>query len=249
MTVRITDASGTLVNEFEHRAAAPGVNRAIWNLTWEGADPIPGGGGGGGGGFFGFGAQGPPAVPGMYTATVVADGLEGSTTFQLRGDPNVAASQADYEARFAAAMRARDLETRLNQMVGTVVDLNGQIDGLLESIRGKGLTNEAEVRRTAGSARDELAALENELRRPPPRMGYRQWPRLIEQLSRVVRSIQSAQARPTDGQVEVLTEIEAQAQVRAEELSAIVDGVIADLNRLLDDAPKILTDWRPRRIS
>ncbi len=249
VTVRITDANGTLVNEFQHRDAAPGVNRAIWNLAWEGAEPIPGGGGGGGGGFFGFGAQGPPAVPGMYTATVVADGMEGTTTFELRGDPNVAASRADYEARFAAAIRARDLETQLNQMVGTVVDLNGQIDGLLESIRGKGLSNEAEVQRTAGSARDELGALENELRRPPPRMGYRQWPRLIEQLRTVARSIQGAQARPTDGQVEVLTEIEAQAQMRAQELSGIVDGVIAELNQLLEDAPKILTDWRPRRIS
>ena len=248
VSVRITDASGTLVQEFQDRNAGAGVNRAIWNLTWEGADPIPGQGGGGGGFFF-FGPQGPRAVPGTYTATVSAGGQEGSTTFQLRGDPNVAASQADYEARFAAAMRAKDLENQLNQMVGTIIDLNGQVDGLLESIDGKGLTNEGQIKETAGSAKDQLDTLENELRRPPPRMGYRQWPRLIEQLRTVARSAGSVQARPTEGQVEVLTEVERQAAIRAQELSDIVDGVIADLNRLLDDAPKILTDWRPRRIS
>ena len=247
VSVRITDASGALVTEFRDRTAGPGVNRAIWNLRWSAAEPIPGGGGGFG--FFGFGASGPPAVPGTYTATVVAGGQESSTTFQLRGDPNVAASQADYEARFAASMRAKDLETQLNTMVGTIVDLNGQIGGLLESIDGKGLSNEDQIRETAGTAKDQLDTLENELRRPPPRMGYRQWPRLVEQLRTVVRSIESAQARPTDGQMEVLTVVEADAQRRATELSAIVDGVISDLNELLEDAPKILTEWRARAIS
>ena len=44
--------------------------------------------------------------------------------------------------------------------------------------------------------------------------------------------------------MEVLTEVEAAAARRAEELSGIVLGVIAELNDLLADAPKILTDWR-----
>ncbi len=44
--------------------------------------------------------------------------------------------------------------------------------------------------------------------------------------------------------MQVLTEVEAAAAQRAQELSVIVDGGIADLNRLLQDAPKILTDWR-----
>ena len=75
-------------------------------------------------------------------------------------------------------------------------------------------------------------------------MGYRDWPRLIEQLSRVVRSMSSVQARPTVGQLEVMTEIETAAAQRANELSDIVSGVIADLNDLLSEAPIIITNWR-----
>jgi hypothetical protein len=60
----------------------------------------------------------------------------------------------------------------------------------------------------------------------------------------VARQIQGPQARPTEGQLVVLNEVEAAAAQRAQELSVIVDGVITDLNRLLQDAPKILTDWR-----
>ncbi len=244
VTVRITDASGTLVSEFQDRDAGPGINRAIWNFTWKGADPIPGQRQGGGGGFFNFGPQGPPAVPGTYTATIIAAGQELSTDFEFRGDPNVAASQADYEARFTAAMRARDLENQLNKMVGTIIDLNGQVDGLLESIEGKDLANDEQIRSLADEAGEKLTTLSGELRRPPGSMNYRDWPRLLSQLTRTVRSMSAPQARPTEGQLEVLTLVEIAAGERALELTAIVDGVIAELNQLLQDAPKILTDWR-----
>ena len=242
VTVRIADAAGGLVREFPHRATKAGINRAVWNLQWPGAEPVPGEGQGGGFGFFGGG--GPTAVPGRYTATIVVNGDEHSTDFDLRGDPNVAASQADYAERFAAAMRARDLQSDLNRMIGTIVDLDGQVDGLLESISGKDLSNEAAIRSTAGEAKEALTALGAEVRRPPGSMGYRDWPRLIEQLRFVARNIQGPQARPTEGQLEVLTEVEAAAAERAEELTAIINGVISELNDLLGDAPRIITDWR-----
>ena len=241
--VRITDSNGALVREFQHRDVRPGVNRAIWDLRWTGAEPIPGQGPPGGGFFF-FGPAGPPAVPGTYTATVDTGAREMSQDFQLRGDPNVAASQSVYEERFTAAMRARDLETQLNRMVGTTLDLDEQIDGLLESIEGKNLSNEEQVRAVAGDAQSQLTAVASEVRRPPGSMSYRDWPRLIEQLRNISRAVSGPQARPTVGQIEVLTEIEAGAVQRAQELSDIVNGVIADLNQLLEDAPKIITNWR-----
>ncbi|MEJ2540788.1 MAG: hypothetical protein P8188_12600, partial [Gemmatimonadota bacterium] len=239
--VRITDARGTLVREFEDADAGPGINRAVWDLRWEGAEPIPGEEVGGG--FF-SGPSGPPAVPGRYTATLRVDGQEWSTDFQLRGDPNVGASQADYVARFEAAVRARELQTRMNRMVGAMGDLTGQIDGLMESIEGKDLANEEEIRETAERARTALTELEAEVRRPEGSMGYRDWPRLVEQLRFVVRGIEGAQARPTDGQVQVLSEVEAAAAERARELDGIVDGLISELNALLEDAPRVMTDWR-----
>ena len=183
-------------------------------------------------------------MPGTYTATIVAGEHEITSDFEVRGDPNVAASQADYQAKFAAAMRARDLQSQLNEMVGTIVDLNGQIDGLTDWMQGKQLSNAEEVRGLAGEASEALTTLEAEVRRPQGSMGYRDWPRIIEQLQVVARGIQGPQARPTGGQLQVLNEVESAAAQRAEELSAIVNGIIADLNNLLEDAPKIVTEWR-----
>jgi len=241
VTVRITDASGALVKEFDDDDAGPGFNRAIWDLRWAGAEPVPGEQTGGG--FF-FGNSGPPAVPGTYTATLIVGDDERSTTFQLRGDPNVDATQADYVARYDAAVRARDLQTRMNRMVGAMGDVNAQIDGLLEAVEGKDVANEAQIRETAALAKEALNTLEAEVRRPEGSMNYRDWPRLAEQLRFVVRGIEGAQARPTEGQLEVLTEVETAAAERAQELDGIMNGLVDDLNGLLDDAPRIMTDWR-----
>ena len=86
--------------------------------------------------------------------------------------------------------------------------------------------------------------LANEVVRPGGSMNYRDWPRLLSQLTRVARSIRQPQARPTAGQTEALSQVEADAARRADELTAIIDGVIADLNALLADAPTIITNWR-----
>jgi photosystem II stability/assembly factor-like uncharacterized protein len=241
--VRITDANGQLVREFRDPDAEAGINRAVWDLRWTGPSGAPAGGGGRGGG-----PSGPTAVPGTYTATIVAAGQEQSTQFEVRGDPNVDASQADYEARYAAARRALELQTRLNEMVAAVRDIGEQVDNTLSGIADKSIPNEAEIRATAGTAKEQLAALSNETNRPPNGMGYRDWPRLAEQLRFVAGGINGAQARPTAGQIEVLQAVEEATAQRAAELGAIIDGPITELNRLLQNQPKILTNWQRQRV-
>jgi photosystem II stability/assembly factor-like uncharacterized protein len=249
VTVRITAADGELVREFEHRGAKEGVNRAVWDLRYDGAEPVPGAPAPTG--FFArFVNMGPAAAPGTYTATLVIDGQEYSKDFQLRGDPAANVTQADYEARTAAGLRARELQSQLNQMVGTLQDIDGQIDNLLGSIEGKGLANEDAIKTTAGSAQEQIEDLEGDLTRPPGSMNYRDYPRLSEELGFVNRQMQFTQARPTDGQVEALTDIEQEAQVKAQELADLVNGIVVELNELLEDQPKIITGWeRPVTVS
>jgi photosystem II stability/assembly factor-like uncharacterized protein len=250
VTIRITDSGGRLVREFAQANPVPGINRAVWDLRWPGARNPRGQQGGGRGGFGGGGGGGPTAVPGTYTATLVAAGQEQSTQFQLRGDPNVKASQADYDARFVAAMRARDLQSQLADMINAMSDIAGQVDGAVAGIEGKDVPNAAAIRAKAGEAKQKLGALDNEVQRPPQGMGYRDWPRLLDQLRFVAGGISGPQARPTAGQLEVLAEVERATQGRSAELTEIINTTIGELNRLLQGQPKILTNWQGgRRIS
>ncbi|MBT8397098.1 MAG: hypothetical protein KJN92_09030, partial [Gemmatimonadetes bacterium] len=231
VSIRIEDAGGQLVRELSNVRATAGVNRAIWNLTWAGGGPASAGRGGG---------SGAPVVPGTYTAILQANGMELSKSFQVRGDPEVESSLADYQARTEAALRSQEIQAGLNEMIGTVEDLTSQIEGLQETIRDKGLTNEDEVRVQLEAAAEELAGLDNDLRRPPPRMGYRQYPRLSEQLSFAARGITGAQARPTEGQLQVIGEVEVAIREAEGRLQSIITGPIAELNRLLGGEARIL---------
>ena len=120
------------------------------------------------------------------------------------------------------------------------MDLRAQVESLQESIQGKELPNEGEIRTQVDAAIEALGELDNELRRPPPSMGYRIFPRLSEQLSFATRGIGQAQARPTEGQLQVLMEVEAEIRKREPVLQSIIDGPIAALNRLLQGHARIL---------
>ena len=228
----ITDSDGRSVRDLGRFATSPGINRVVWNLTYDPAEPVSGRGAGG------FGGSGPPVAPGTYTATLDVAGQTLSGTFQVRGDPAVESSQADYEARTSAALRSREIQSGLNRMIRQVVDLRGQVEALKEAIRGKDLSDR--VMPLADTAADTLEAFENTLRRPPPRMGYRQYPRLSEQLSFAVRGITGAQARPTDGQIQVVGEVAAAIEEARGTLQDILDGPIAALNRALEGQARIL---------
>jgi hypothetical protein len=110
-------------------------------------------------------------------------------------------------------------------------------------MKGKDVANAEEITQLVEEVAEQIEKLDNELRRPPPSMGYRQWPRLSEQLSFALRGITGAQAQPTEGQLQVMGEVAEAIEMRAGDLQALIDGPVADLNRLMSNQPAILSGW------
>jgi len=125
-------------------------------------------------------------------------------------------------------------------MINEINDLTAQIESTLEAIEGKDVSAADEIRRVGRDALQRLDSLEYRLHRPPPDMGYRQWPRLSEQLSFVNRGITGGQARPTEGHLQVLEEIESDVGDRAADLQELIDTAVAELNGLLRGQGRIL---------
>jgi hypothetical protein len=241
VTITVATTGGDLVNRFTARGRA-GLNRAVWNMSWSNPAGAPAGGGRGGRG----GGGGLPAVPGRYTVTVAAAGRQASKTFELRGDPDVALSIDDYRAQFEAARKARTLMASVGELTSTAESLTRQIENLEAQVRGARVANLDQILEQTGSARARLEQLLDALRRPAPAMNYRQYPRLTEELRTLSGYITGPQARPTAGQLTVLSELEGDAAERTRELNEIIDTAIATLNRMLGDQPKVIAPGRGR---
>jgi len=237
VTIAISDADGEAVNQVRGPGRA-GINRALWNMAW--ADP-PGTVPSPFAAFFGGG--GLPALPDTYTATLSIGGDDASHSFELRGDPDVNLSMADYEAQFEAATKVRDLSSTANELIRTVAELNQQVRGVEGQLREADIENVEAIIEQTGTASAQLMELQNKLARPNAMMMYREYPRLSDELMMLTFGITGSQARPTQGTLTAIEELDAETQERIQELNEIISTTIQELNELLENYPKVMTKW------
>jgi photosystem II stability/assembly factor-like uncharacterized protein len=238
--VRISDADGEQVQEFMHRGATAGVNRAVWSLRHQGPTPREQGQAGGGGFFARFlRNMGAPAVPGTYTATVIIGDREESTSFELRGDPRIDMTMAEYEEAHASSQRLIDLTSEANVLMDRVYGLTEQLTRLQDDVDSMELADVESVREQMGTALQELEDLNDKLQRPPDGMNYRDYPRFADETRSLMFGVMGTQSRPTEGQLTVINELEGDARRLRDELQGIVDGSIRQLNEMLGALPAI----------
>src|SRR5205807_1670159 len=103
---------------------------------------------------------GPVSPPGQYRVRLEVGGERHEAAFEIRKDPRVSATQADFDAQFALRMRIRDKLTEVHDAINGIRALRTQIEGWEK--RAEGSTG-ARVRRGASSLKTKLSAVEEEL--------------------------------------------------------------------------------------
>ncbi|MFO0330154.1 MAG: hypothetical protein ACK514_02285, partial [Bacteroidota bacterium] len=117
-----------------------------------------------------------------------------------------------------------------------------QLNELKQRIKNAG--SDAGVDNAVNGQIDEaikkLKELDEEvLRRPPPNMGYRQRPRLREEINTLMGDVDDAFARPTQPQLDRLTELKGEVQSAQQQLDKIVSDQIAPINDKVKNLPQI----------
>jgi hypothetical protein len=240
----ISDPSGKVVRTLRNGPREAGVNQLVWDLAYDpattetGAGPAAGRGGGGGRGGRGGGA--PSVVPGQFTVKVQLAGREFTKPLTVELDPRANVTTADLEAQRDLGLNLRDLNGRVTNIIDRSEDLIGQLTALVDNIR-KNAPNEREALNEAEGALVELKKLRDEkLLRPIPGLGYRQYPRLREEVGSLSGSVSRTITRPTDAQARRHTELVTETGTVQQELQGIVNGRIAKLNGLLKNLPHII---------
>lgn len=258
ITLTVSDAAGQVVRTMRNLPGAAGVNQVAWDLRYDGplvtaaaaAGPGPaggrgaaggrgGGGGGGAGGRFG-GAAGPYVVPGDYKITLRVGGRELSKPVKVEMDPRTSIPSADLVAQRELGLALNQLRGRVAAMVNRSNDLIRQLTGLTENLR-QNAPNERTALAQADSALVEVTKLrDDKLVRPLPGLGYRQYPRLQEEVNSLYGMVTEPASKPTDAQVQRHGELVSEVGAVERELQAILEGRIAKLNEMLRSLPHVL---------
>lgn len=200
-------------------------------------------------------SQGPLVLPGTYMVTLAADGQRLTKSVEVRMDPRIQITTADLEAQLAAAMSMRELASRVNRIVYRTDDLIRQLTALVRQLERRPQSGEAGGAGRGGGgaapaglaeARAALAKLkqfrDSTLARPIPGLGYRQYPRLREEVGRLASMIQEPVSKPTDADLLRLRELTAETEQAERTLGQLIETDVAAVNRAVGGVPHIVAE-------
>ncbi|HEV8600578.1 MAG TPA: hypothetical protein VGQ69_14555 [Gemmatimonadales bacterium] len=238
----IKDAQGQVIRTLRDSVAAPGVHRLAWDLRYDVSPPgepvVAGASGGGGGGFGGGGA--PYVVPGSYTVTLAAGGKELSRPLTVEADPRAKVPLGDLVAQRDAALELRELSARVGRVLSRTNNLMQQLTNLGAVLRQNAPTERAAIDEARGTLEELREFRDSQLARPLAGLGYRQYPRLREEVQSLYGSVTRSLTRPTDPQMVRKGELDGETRAAEQRLNGILTGRIAKLNAMLKNLPHII---------
>jgi len=253
VTITIADKAGTIVRTVPNVPKAKGVNRTTWDLRYDGprqqpsasrraladedAEMVARFGGG----------AGPYVLPGDYTVTLRVGGKEMRRPVKVDMDPRTPVSMEDLTAQLQAGLALRDLTDRVTAMIDRTNDVMQQVMQLAERVKPGGPDAESPHARAAfelaNVTLESLRTLRDEqMVRPVAGLGYRQYPRLREEMQSVYGMVTRPPYRPTDGQALRLKELTMETDRVVSALNRIITDQVSKLNQTLSSARRISAD-------
>jgi photosystem II stability/assembly factor-like uncharacterized protein len=214
-------------------AAEPGVQRAVWDLTWEGARKIKGGKID-----TGDPSEGPRAIPGTYQVRLTVDGTTRTAPLKVVADPRGSAPAVDLEGQLAFALRVRDDISKLTDLVDRLRTVREQLQSRSKALASrKDEGGIADLLKNAEVVIKKADTLENKLHNPTAEVVYdilamRGGTRLYSRLSPLQMWTIEAEGPPTAGMRQVLDEQEKELETLARETDAFIREDVTPLNEL-----------------
>jgi photosystem II stability/assembly factor-like uncharacterized protein len=206
----------------------PGVNLAVWNLTYAGAEMIrnakldagnP--------------ASGPMVAPGVYTVRLTIDGKAMTTPLRVLPDPRVQMSEADYKTQLAFGLSVRDDITRLTRTARQLRAIRQQLVARNELLRDD--AKAAQLIRDSEALIGRLTELEEKIHNPKAEVFYdilafRGGTKLYSRLAPLYDWAIETDGVPTQGLREVYSEQKRELDQYEAELKKLISTELASLN-------------------
>lgn len=218
--------------------ATQGINRFVWDLRYEGPEPLPRGV------FWAGSRTGPLAAPGSYRAELKAGDVTSTVSLEIALDPRVETPISDLQAQFALALRIRDTLSEAHRAIRSIHSLRSQAQGWVERTRE---TPQASAVESAKKALDEaLTPIEEALLQTKARHheDVLNFPvRLNDKLSSLLWTVEEGDYAPTDAMVRLFEELAAGVERQRRALATAVSTHLSALNEAVRAASLDPVAW------
>ena len=252
LTLEVLDAAGTVVTTLTSKPPEPtgsseyveeerkqlaelalpkkeGVQRGVWDLTWQGAEMVPGG-------ILdaGYPAIGPRALPGTYTVRLTVDGKTVTAPLTVKPDPRFPVAAADLAEQLRFALQVRDAVTRLTRDVVRLRTVKRQL-----AQRNDLLAKDDKAKPLVDSSQQLIAKLdevEGRLHNPKAQVTYdvlamQGGTQLYSRLAPLFDWVNEGDGPPTQGAKEVLAGQLKELAGYESELAGLLDKDLPSLNQ------------------
>ncbi len=205
-----------------------GVNAAVWNLTYAGAEMIQNAKLDAGNP-----ANGPLVPPGNYTVRLKADGQELTTLLKVLPDPRVKMTDPDYQTQIAFGLAVRDEISRLTRIVNQLRSVRQQLTTRNELLKDE--TRASQLVKDSEALIVKLNNLEERIHNPKAEVFYdilafKGGTKLYSRLAPLYDWATEADGLPTQGMREVYADQKKELDQDEAELEKLVNSELAALN-------------------
>jgi hypothetical protein len=206
------------------------MNRFVWDLRYPESVRFPGMI------LWSGEMRGPRVAPGMYQVRLTVDGQTTSQSFEVKPDPRLSASAADYAKQLELGLKIRDKVTETHNAIIQIRDVRKQVDDLLKRVAGQPgfkVINDAAtpLKKNLTEVEESLYQTKNRSSQDPLNFPIR----LNNKLAALAGVVQSADAAPTDQSYAVYDDLVAQIDAQLARLSQIMKTDVPAFNQLVRD--------------
>jgi len=233
--IRIADAAGKTIRAFT-APARQGLNRVAWDLRRDAPKPYPG--------------PTPPephpagneVPPGTYGVTVKYGDHEAKGTVRVAPDPRSRNTEADWQARDAAALKTEALLGSLAEAVERVRNARADVDAIVAKVQAKkpaGAAADAKpdpLVESANKLKEGLDKLERRLWVPYDAVGIQPDNDATSQVGYVAGYVTSSWAPPSPTHLEYLRQAEKRVKDELAEVNRFFETDVAAFRKAADAA-------------
>jgi hypothetical protein len=194
-----------------------------------------------------FGPAAIAAMPGTYQVTLIANGKRYTKPVTIQNDPRAEMTAAQVAAQFDAAKAIEGTQSRVTRVIAGVDDLLRQLTGVQTTLRS---TRDANLAPTLteidGTIKDLRHFRDSVLARPLAGLGYRQYPRLREEIQTISGMISRPQWAITEGEKLRAGELVAEGDEAQKRLDAIMRDRVGRINDMLKGTQHVIIPNTPR---